>query len=131
MSSFKTRFVEFEGQNLQLSSQQVKNKTWVHWRGQCLCLEDIPGFMAAKKNRKSQAQDDTGEILSPMPGKVSKILASPGDEVKKGQALIVMEAMKMEYTLKANASGKLSRLTCKVGDQVLLGQSLAVVKGDL
>ncbi|HXV73135.1 MAG TPA: biotin/lipoyl-containing protein, partial [Sphingomonadales bacterium] len=59
-----------------------------------------------------------GLIKAPMPGKILDVLAKDGQKVKKGDALIIMEAMKMEYTLKAPRDGKVKGLNAKAGEQV-------------
>jgi 3-methylcrotonyl-CoA carboxylase alpha subunit len=66
-----------------------------------------------------------GRIVAPMPGTVTRILAKPGTEVARGTPLIVMEAMKMEHTLRAPADGHLKALKCAVGDFVQEGAELA------
>ncbi len=65
-----------------------------------------------------------GRLTAPMPGKVVAFLAAPGDVVKLGQALAVMEAMKMEHTLTAPRDGTVQALLYAVGDQVLEGEEL-------
>lgn len=55
----------------------------------------------------SNSQEAQNEIKSPMPGSVVKLLVKEGDEVKEGQALIIVEAMKMETTLYSTMSGKI------------------------
>ena len=62
-----------------------------------------------------------------MPGKVTKILVNTDQEISKGQAVLVMEAMKMEYTLKAEIAGKIGQIECQVGDQVVLGKLLVKI----
>ena len=57
-------------------------------------------------------------IKAPMPGKILEVLAKNGQKVEKGDALVIMEAMKMEYTLKAPRSGRVKGLSAKVGEQV-------------
>ena len=59
-----------------------------------------------------------------MPGKVISFLAAPGQEVKKGQALAVMEAMKMEHTINSPRDGVVAELLYAVGDQVSEGGEL-------
>ncbi len=65
-----------------------------------------------------------GRLTAPMPGKVVAFLAAPGDVVKLGQALAVMEAMKMEHTITAPRDGTVQALLYAVGDQVLEGEEL-------
>jgi 3-methylcrotonyl-CoA carboxylase alpha subunit len=64
-------------------------------------------------------------IVAPMPGTVTRILAEPGAELRRGAPLIVLEAMKMEHTLRAPADGRLQALKCAVGDVVQEGAELA------
>jgi 3-methylcrotonyl-CoA carboxylase alpha subunit len=59
-----------------------------------------------------------------MPGKVISLLASAGQTVKKGQAVAVMEAMKMEHTLYAPRDGTVAEVLYAVGDQVMEGGAL-------
>ncbi|NNF51106.1 MAG: acetyl/propionyl/methylcrotonyl-CoA carboxylase subunit alpha [Gammaproteobacteria bacterium] len=55
---------------------------------------------------------------SPMPGRVVALHVTQGDSVQQGQPLLVLEGMKMEYTLNARTSGSISQVHCKVGDLV-------------
>lgn len=71
-------------------------------------------------------KDDSGEdefvsdglILSPMPGRVSAVLVEVGQTVEAGQHLVVVEAMKMEHSLKSPSRARVTELRCRVGDQV-------------
>lgn len=63
-------------------------------------------------------------LTAPMPGKVIAILVEEGAAVTKGQPVIVLEAMKMEHTLKAPADGTVTGLRFQVGDQVSEGVEL-------
>ena len=65
-----------------------------------------------------------GRLTAPMPGKVVALLAQPGQAVKQGQPLAVMEAMKMEHTIAAPRDGTVEQLLYAVGDQVLEGEEL-------
>ena len=69
-----------------------------------------------------------------MPGSVSAVNVAVGDTVSRGQALLVMEAMKMEHTLRAPANGRVSEFRFAAGDQVSGGDELlsfeAVVDSD-
>jgi len=66
-----------------------------------------------------------GAILSPMPGKIVSVAAKAGASLKKGDPILVLEAMKMEHTLVAPFDGKLTELNAKAGAQVSEGVLLA------
>jgi 3-methylcrotonyl-CoA carboxylase alpha subunit len=65
-----------------------------------------------------------GRLTAPMPGKVLSFAVRVGDAVKAGQAVAVMEAMKMEHTLHAPADGVVAELLYAPGDQVSEGVAL-------
>ena len=77
-------------------------------------------------SRIHEGVDTDGEITSPMPGAVIALAVADGDEVTAGQALLVIEAMKMEHSLTAPIDG-VARLHVAVGDQVTGDQLLASV----
>jgi acetyl/propionyl-CoA carboxylase alpha subunit len=68
-----------------------------------------------------------GGLVAPMPGKVVKVLVTEGQEVAAGAALVVLEAMKMEHTVRAADAGTVKTLHVAVGDQVDADRLLAVV----
>jgi biotin carboxyl carrier protein len=67
-------------------------------------------------------------LTSPMPGKVVKVLVQPGDEVKEGQGLVVVEAMKMENEMKAPKDGKVVEVHVKEGQAVEGNAKLCAVE---
>ena len=69
-----------------------------------------------------------GSLLAPMPGSVTKIAAAVGDSVTAGQALIWVEAMKMEHTITAPTGGVLAELNVTTGQQVDVGAVLARIE---
>ena len=71
-----------------------------------------------------EGASETGRLTAPMPGKMVAFLAQPGDKVSKGQALAVMEAMKMEHQIHAPRDGVVAELLYAVGDQVAEGSEL-------
>jgi 3-methylcrotonyl-CoA carboxylase alpha subunit len=75
-----------------------------------------------------EGSHDSGRLTAPMPGKVLALHVAPGQAVKKGQALAVMEAMKMEHTIAAPADGVVEELLYGVGDQVAEGAELLRLK---
>ena len=64
------------------------------------------------------------QILSPMPGKVVRVLVKPGETVEAGQGLLVIEAMKMFNTIEAECAGKISAILAEAGKEVEVGQAL-------
>jgi 3-methylcrotonyl-CoA carboxylase alpha subunit len=69
-----------------------------------------------------------GRLTAPMPGKVVAILSKAGQAVKKGEPLVIMEAMKMEHTIGAPSDGVVEELLYGVGDQVADGAPLLAFK---
>lgn len=59
---------------------------------------------------------DAGELLTKMPGKVVKLLVEVGEAVKKGQPVLILEAMKMENEIKSGIDGIVKSIKVKVGD---------------
>lgn len=80
----------------------------------------------AKKVRKSTSH--SGSLASPMPGKIFKILKDVGSEVKKGEPILVLEAMKMEHSIRSDKDGKVKSIPHKVGELVNGGVLLAEVE---
>jgi len=64
------------------------------------------------------------ELTAPMPATVVAIKVKPGDEVKKGDILIVLEAMKMELPVRAPADGRVEAIHCQPGELVQPDRSL-------
>ena len=75
-----------------------------------------------------EAEAEGGRLTAPMPGKVVAVLAVKGQEVKKGAALVIMEAMKMEHTIAAPHDGVVDDILYNVGDQVADGAPLLAFK---
>ncbi|MGH3267890.1 MAG: acetyl/propionyl/methylcrotonyl-CoA carboxylase subunit alpha [Trebonia sp.] len=69
-----------------------------------------------------------GTVRSPMPGTVLAVHVAPGDMVSVGQAVAVVEAMKMEHTVTATLDGIVADLTAKAGQQVGMDETLAVIE---
>jgi 3-methylcrotonyl-CoA carboxylase alpha subunit len=69
-----------------------------------------------------------GEIVAPMPGRVTAVEVKQGGKVAKGQRLLTLEAMKMEHALVAPFDGTITELNAKIGGQVSEGQLLAKVE---
>jgi biotin carboxyl carrier protein len=76
----------------------------------------------------SQAMGGKAEIKTAMPGKVVRILIADGDKVKKGDGLIVVEAMKMQNEMRSPKDGHISGIRVAEGDTVGAGDVLLIVE---
>ena len=70
------------------------------------------------------------EIVAPMPGKILELLVHTGDRVEAGDGLVILEAMKMETRLSAEAAGTVAEVRVNAGDTVNGGQVLVVISFD-
>lgn len=86
--------------------------------------ENSPAPTAAKPSVSA----GKNAIKSPLPGIIVDIRCRPGDEVKKGQPIMILEAMKMENNVLANADGKITEILVQKGNSVLEGDELAIIE---
>jgi len=84
-------------------------------------------FVEAPRFPDTTAHAVEGGLTAPMPGKVVKVLVDQGQEVAAGAALVVLEAMKMEHTVRAAGAGIVRAIHVAVGEQVDADRLLAVV----
>jgi len=92
----------------------------IWWRGRHYQL-------ALPATASSQAASGGNTVVSPMPGKVLRVMVEEGQRVKAGDPVAVLEAMKMEHTLRAEVEGVVSGLNCAAGAQVQDGHVLATI----
>jgi acetyl-CoA/propionyl-CoA carboxylase biotin carboxyl carrier protein len=97
--------------------------TWVGSEG------DAWSFTSYEPTAARHSQLDHGAaITSPMPGTVVAVLVATGESVTVGQPVVVVEAMKMEHTLRAGVDGLVGDVLVQVGDRVALNQLLAAIQ---
>jgi 3-methylcrotonyl-CoA carboxylase alpha subunit len=77
-----------------------------------------------EKGSPTRTKHRDHSMSAPMPGAVLKILVSAGDVVKKGQPLLILEAMKMEHVIAAPHDGRVSVVNCSEGELVQPGVDL-------
>ena len=116
--------LEFQGKTHRIPVERMGSTLWFHFEGKTYTYE------TKAKSRDSTAGNSghPGEVKAPMPGKVIQVKTSIGDRVGQNQVLVVMEAMKMEYTLKSDVDGLVQSVNCAEGEQVSLGQILVKVE---
>jgi 3-methylcrotonyl-CoA carboxylase alpha subunit len=98
---------------------------------ECLVLDGGDRFRLALHDPLTAGMDDEvvdGSLSAPMPGNVIALLVQPGDRVAAGDPLLVLEAMKMEHTLRAPGDGVVARIYCAVGEQVGEGVELLSIE---
>jgi len=114
-----------------LDVEGVRRAFAVHHTDDAVYVDDPAGSAALGRVPRfpdPNAHTAAGSLLAPMPGAVVRVAAAAGDRVTAGQALVVLEAMKMEHTVAAPLDGVLTALHVQPGDQVESGQALAVVE---
>lgn len=116
---------EIDGQRVRGLAQKVGGTLWVHINGRTFSYE--PPKPVGRRGARGPGPVH-GDVVAPMPGKINKVAVAQGDKVEAGQLVLVMEAMKMEYTLKASTAGTIAGVHCAAGDQVTLGQTLVKIE---
>lgn len=111
-----------------VSANQKENQYLVEVDGHILSIrvEDRLHHQARVKKGKPVEQEQL-QVRSPLPGKIKALLVSPGDRVKAGAPLCIMEAMKMENPLMAEYPGKVVKVWVTEGQTVEAGEILCEV----
>ncbi len=107
--------INLEGKELLCFAEVVGAETWVSIEG---WTYKLPNTGVNRLKKKYSSTGGSGEICAPMPGQILKVLVKNGDSVDEGASLFIVEAMKMEHTLKAPYSGTVTDLNFKDGDTV-------------
>jgi acetyl/propionyl-CoA carboxylase alpha subunit len=122
--------LRFEEQSIVVSTRRTSSHAYAATYGDKIVAFERGEtylFVADTGERaEGEAADGDGAVLSPMPGKIVSVAVKAGARVKKGDALLVLEAMKMEHTLTAPFDGVVVDLNAKAGGQV--SEGLALVK---
>jgi propionyl-CoA carboxylase alpha chain len=113
--------IEIDGQRFFSKVTKNKETVVVHMPWGDAVLEILPRFVLPG----SEVQ--AGGLIAPMPGKVIDLKVKVGSKVKKGDTLVILEAMKMEHQVKAFEDGKVSKLLIRKDDQLENGTLLMVV----
>ena len=114
------QIIQHHGRRTRVAVHRDKRGTWIAHRGQTALISP-----EGAKHQTKKAQDI---VEAPMTGKIISIETSSGAKVEKGTVLIVMEAMKMEYRLKAPKSAQIKTIHCQSGELVDLGKTLVSFK---
>jgi biotin carboxyl carrier protein len=133
--------LEREGRRRRLFVAVDDGVRWVFFEGRTYVVEDVPedtgskgskgstgstgskGSMGSRGSRGSKVHAASA-LAAPMPATVLRIQTAPGSVVKKGDTLLVLEAMKMELPLRAPQDGIVSAVHCSEGQLVQPGVTL-------
>jgi propionyl-CoA carboxylase alpha chain len=113
---------EVDGDKMTFSVDRVESTRYVDCPSGPLVLEEVPRFVVPA------VEETPGSLHAPMPGRVAKVEVSVGDAVEEGQTLVVLEAMKMEHTLRSPWAGTVTLVNADPGEQVAADTILVVVE---
>jgi 3-methylcrotonyl-CoA carboxylase alpha subunit len=110
--------ITIDKQRFKYSAIYLKPYLHLYIQGKHLVFS-IPADLTADEDGDSE-----NKIIAPMPGSLTEVFVKPGQEVKKGERLVVVEAMKMQHTLYANSNGKVEEIFYTKGDLIDEGAEL-------
>ena len=96
----------------------------VSWDGTVYELEE------EREGAGAARRPDAGALEAPMPGRVAAVRVTPGQQVRKGEELLVVEAMKMENALRAPRDGVVRAVHVAIGDTVAPGRPLVELEAE-
>ncbi len=120
--------VQFHGEKLTLRDNGVRQQTlairrddtlYLHWQGELHAIQRVDPIAAVEASHSQQ-----GGLSAPMNGSIVRVLVEVGQQVEAGTPLVVLEAMKMEHSIRANVGGTVSALYCAEGEMVSEGAVL-------
>ncbi len=118
-ASGAVRSLVVEGRAHRVAAVRAGERIWVWCDGRAY------EFETARPGRPAAAGDHhPGGLLSPMPGRVRRVLVAEGEAVERGQGLLVLEAMKMEHSIRAPRDGIVRKVAVAEGDLVEAGVEL-------
>ncbi len=117
--------LEQDGVRTSYAVALVGDQVDVDWPGGHAALRRTPRFVDPADAVAS------GSLLAPMPGTVVSVAVEQGQQVEAGQPVLVLEAMKMQHTVRAPGPGTVTEIDVKPGAQVAAGEVLAVVAEEM
>ncbi len=119
--------IKINGVVQNVTSEVIDKKLWFKIEDKIYSYDLIELLKSSHVKNKSHSKS-LDKVVSPMPGKITKVFVVEGQIVKKGDAMIVMEAMKMEYTLKSDIAATVEKINAQLDEQVPLGYLLIQLK---
>lgn len=112
--SAKTYHIKLNGKVYEVEIEEVKQGTVVK--------QQVTNTAASRDTSKTSGAGE--KVSAPMPGTILNVLVKEGETVKKGQVLVILEAMKMENEIVAPVDGQIVSVSVEKGQNVNLGDSL-------
>ncbi len=112
---------------VQLLNKDPQKKTFeflINGRNYSVALDDQYDQLIKKLGLSVASTQQVNDIKAPMPGLVLEVMVETGQQIKKGDGLIILEAMKMENIIKSAGEGTVGRISVKKGNAVEKGQLL-------
>ena len=110
--------VRHDGRAHALHVARARDRVFLFWDGVVYVLSE------EREGAPRASRSDASALEAPMPGRVSAVKTAPGRAVRKGEELVVVEAMKMENALRAPRDGTVRAVRVAVGDMVAPGRPL-------
>lgn len=95
-----------------------KTKRYISVQGEQFCIEEAKAETETRSVADASTLKGIPTISSPMPGKIVKILVREGDKVRKGQSLVIVEAMKMENEIRSPIAAVVKKINFQEGNLV-------------
>jgi acetyl/propionyl-CoA carboxylase alpha subunit len=120
--------LEMDGRRVIAYVAQKDDLRYLHSGGRHWLLRRVE---RQARQRPPNSSTTDGVLLAQMPGVITKIAVQTGEHVRKGDTLILLEAMKMELRVVAPLDGTIDALECRVGEVVARGQRLGEMKPEI
>jgi biotin carboxyl carrier protein len=126
--AFKRYRVTVGDEVFEFPADVFQQAAFVKQGGDTLLQVNGKEYRIVETGKPRKVGSDSGNPQAPMAGKIIQILVAPGDEVKAGDVLLILEAMKMEQQIHAPQDGVVDRILCQENDQVSAGAELIVMR---
>ena len=107
------------------------NKTEVNFEGHIFEMQRQDFLSESVSPVRFENDSHSNEVFSPMPGKVTKLFVKTGEKVKKGDVLLIIEAMKMENSITSKMEGIIEKINVNLNDRIDSGKALIIIEKSL
>jgi len=119
--------VLIDGRSYEARVEPSSDGIWILMRGERLHVS-ITDPRQWSPNHTGARGEERENIMAAMPGKIVRVLVSPGDVVEPGQGVLVVEAMKMQNEMKSRRHGRVVSIPVREGETVSAGAVLAIIE---